>query len=62
MNFSEGHESREGRWASGPSKDGRDAFEYVAEPEAMGAEVDELPAVEPRLYGTPKQPIEPGSS
>jgi Mn-containing catalase len=62
LNFSRGEESREGRWASGPSKDGKGEFEYVSEPAAMGPEVDELPAVEPRLYGTPKQPIEPSSS
>ncbi len=58
MNFSEGTESQEGRWASGPSKDGKGRFEYVSEPQAMGPEVDELaPPVEPRLYSTPKQPM-----
>jgi Mn-containing catalase len=54
MNFSEGEESREGRWASGPSKDGKGEFEYVAEPAAMGPQMEELdPPVEPRLYSTP---------
>jgi Mn-containing catalase len=62
MNFSEGEESREGRWANGPSKDGKGEFEYVARPEAMGPEVQELAAVDPRLYGTPKQPTQPSSS
>ena len=63
MNFSEGEESREGRWASGPSKDGKGEFEYVAEPAAMGPQMDELdPPVEPRLYSTPKQPMPPASS
>lgn len=63
MNFSRGEESKEGSWASGASKDGRGQFEYVSEPQAMGPEVDELaPPVEPRLYSTPKQPIEPSSS
>jgi Mn-containing catalase len=63
MNFSVGEESREGRWASGPSKDGKGEFEYVAEPAAMGPEVEELdPPVEPRLYSTPKQPMPPASS
>jgi Mn-containing catalase len=63
MNFSEGEESREGRWARGPSKDGKGEFEYVAEPAAMGPEVEELaPPVEPRLYSTPKQPMPPASS
>jgi Mn-containing catalase len=63
MNFSEGEESREGRWASGPSKDGKGEFEYVAEPAAMGPQMEELdPPVEPRLYSTPKQPMPPASS
>jgi Mn-containing catalase len=63
MNFSEGEESREGRWAGGPSKDGKGTFEYVAEPAAMGPEMEELdPPVEPRLYSTPKQPNPPASS
>jgi Mn-containing catalase len=62
-NFSEGTESQEGRWASGPSKDGRGRFEYVAEPQAMGPEVTELDSpAEPRLYATPKQPAPPVSS
>ncbi len=62
MNFSEGRESEQGRWASGPSKDGKGRFDYVAEPQAMGPQVEELAAVDPRLYGTPKQPIQPSSS
>jgi Mn-containing catalase len=63
QNFSEGQESQQGRWASGPSMDGKGEFEYVAEPEAMGPEMDELdPPVEPRLYSTPKQPMSPSSS
>jgi hypothetical protein len=41
-NFSRGEESTEGRWASGPSKDGKGQFEYVADPQAMGPEVEEL--------------------
>jgi Mn-containing catalase len=62
MNFSEGEESRAGRWANGPSMDGRGQFEYVAEPQAHGPEMVELPAVDPRVYGTPKQPTQPASS
>jgi Mn-containing catalase len=63
QNFSEGTESQEGRWASGPSMDGKGKFEYVADPEAMGPQMDELdPPVEPRLYSTPKQPMSPASS
>ena len=63
MNFSQGEASREGRWAEGPSKDGKGQFEYVADPAAMGPQMDELdPPVEPRLYSTPKQPVPPASS
>jgi Mn-containing catalase len=63
MNFSEGTESQEGRWASGPSEDGKGQIEYVAEPQAIGPQMDELdPPVEPRLYSTPKQPMPPASS
>jgi Mn-containing catalase len=63
MNFSEGTDSQEGRWASGPSKDGKGEFEYVAEPQAMGPQMEELdPPVEARLYSTPKQPMPPASS
>jgi Mn-containing catalase len=40
--FSKGKESAEGRWASGPYKDGMGEFEYVAEPAAMGPETDEF--------------------
>jgi Mn-containing catalase len=63
MNFSEGEESAQGRWASGPSVDGKGQIEYVSEPQALGPEVDELaPPVEPRLYSTPKEPLPPASS
>ncbi|SDL70745.1 manganese catalase family protein [Sediminibacillus halophilus] len=36
MNFSEGEESSDGRWAKGKSMDGQASFEYVSKPEAMG--------------------------
>jgi Mn-containing catalase len=63
MNFSEGEESAQGRWAQGPAPDGKGEFEYVANPQAMGPQMDELdPPVEPRLYSTPKQPMPPASS
>lgn len=62
MSFSEGEQSREGRWADGPSLDGKGDFEYVSKPQAMGPKVEELGEVDPRLYGTPKQPVQPSSS
>jgi hypothetical protein len=34
----------------------------VGEPAAMGPQVEELAGVDPRLYGTPKQPVELSSS
>jgi Mn-containing catalase len=51
MNFSSGDDSAQGRWASGPSMDGKGEFEYVASPQAMGQEPEPNPA-DPRLHGT----------
>ncbi|NGZ76219.1 manganese catalase family protein [Saccharibacillus alkalitolerans] len=36
MNFSQGEESAEGRWAKGPTMDDQGKFEYVANPQPMG--------------------------
>lgn len=36
LNLSEGEESSQGRWASGPLPDGTGDFEYVAKPEPQG--------------------------
>ena len=58
MNFSEGTESKEGRWASGPTPDGKGKFTYVANPEPMGEE-PELGMVDPRVHGTAKEPLPP---
>lgn len=58
MNFSEGEESREGRWAEGPSPDGKGTIEYDAMPAAMGPE-PEPGIVDPRLFGTPPKPMPP---
>lgn len=62
QNYSEGEQSREGRWASGPSPDGKGEFTYVQNPEPLGEEVVELNALDPRMYGTPKQPTQPSST
>lgn len=63
MNFSEGEDSAQARWVSGPSMDGKGEFEYVSEPQAMGPQMEVLdPPVEPRLYSTPKQPMQPSYS
>jgi Mn-containing catalase len=58
-NCSEGDESRAGRWASGPTPDGKGEFEYLATPVALGEMVEELNAVDPRVHGTPKAPAPP---
>lgn len=62
QNFSEGEESREGRWAGGASKDGKGEFTYVAKPGPITSEEQGLKEADPRLYGTPKQPIKPTSA
>ncbi len=36
MNFSNGIESAQGRWANGRSMDGKSNFEYITSPELMG--------------------------
>src|SRR3954462_3061737 len=48
-NCSEGSESRQGRWASGPSMDGRGEFESPDMPAPLGPE-PQLGAVDPRLH------------
>ena len=61
-NCSEGTESAEGRWAKGPSPDGKGEFEYLATPQPLGENVEELGQVDPRLHSTPKQPLPPKAS
>lgn len=51
MNFSPDGQSRTGRWANGPSPDGRSQFQYVERPGAMGEEPVPNPG-DPNLYGT----------
>ncbi|GIP22842.1 manganese catalase family protein [Paenibacillus sp. J22TS3] len=52
LNFSEGEESREGRWASGPMPDGTGNFEYVVKPQAQGGVPDLKPAAD-HQHSTP---------
>jgi Mn-containing catalase len=54
-NHSEGEESAQGRWAKGPTKDGRGEFKYVANPQPLGPQ-PEPPQPDPRLHGTAKTP------
>ncbi|WP_079525431.1 manganese catalase family protein [Halobacillus hunanensis] len=54
MNFSEGEESSEGRWASGPALDGNGTFEYVQSPGANGQNPTLIPAPA-YIHGTPPE-------
>ncbi len=56
-NASQGTESQQGRWASGPSMDGQGEFQYVAQPQPQG-EVPQLSIADPRLFGTAKNPLQ----
>lgn len=56
LNHSAGQESKEGRWASGPSMDGRGRFEYVEHVKA-GGDAPVLGAVDPRVHGTGPKPV-----
>src|SRR5690606_9712422 len=60
-NVSEGTESREGRWAKGPTPDGKGEIEYLADPRPLGPE-PELGQVDPRVHGTPKVPAPPSTT
>lgn len=51
INFSDGAHASEGRWAAGPTPDGRGEFQYVAEPPA-GVPMPEPTRPDPRLHGT----------
>ncbi len=51
-NLSEGEDSRAGRWASGPSPDGRGEFVYLADPKPLGSQPS-LPKPDARLYDLP---------
>jgi Mn-containing catalase len=55
---SEGHESSEGRWAKGPSMDGKGTFTY-AKLKPLTDDQGLLNQVDPRVYGTPAMPVPP---
>ncbi|WP_230531003.1 manganese catalase family protein [Microvirga roseola] len=58
MNFSEGTESAKGRWANGPSPDGKATLSYVDTPK-HSTDDGSLSPVDPRGYGTPPMPVPP---
>lgn len=55
-NFSEGTESADGRWASGPTPDGMGNFEYLETPVPLTDDRGKLIDPDPRLDATPKVP------
>ncbi|WP_128255470.1 manganese catalase family protein [Falsirhodobacter deserti] len=61
-NCSQGTESAEGGWASGPTPDGKGQFEYLADPLPMSDDEGQLGTVDPRVYGTPKMPVPKSAS
>jgi Mn-containing catalase len=56
LNHSQGTESQEGRWAKGPSPDGKGQFTYVENPPGS-TDTGDLAQVDPRAYGTPAMPV-----
>lgn len=61
INFSNGTESSNGRWARGTAPDGKGEFEYVTTPQAFG-EIPNLDGgADPMYYGTPKEPVPPAA-
>jgi Mn-containing catalase len=62
LNHSEGTESRQGRWAEGPSPDGKGHFTYIDRPPAYTEDDGKLTPVDPRTYGTPPMPVPPAAA
>ena len=60
LNHSQGLESREGRWASGPSMDGHGQFSFVENVPALG-DAPVLGPIDPRVHGTGMAPQAPVS-
>jgi Mn-containing catalase len=56
IDASEGSESQQGRWARGPSVDGKGQFTY-AKIQALTDDEGLLGQVDPRTYGTPASPL-----
>ena len=52
--LSEGNESQQGKWAQGQAPDGKGQFEYLANPDPAGPQM-EAPAPHPKLHVTGKQ-------
>lgn len=59
INCSRGTESAQGRWAQGPTPDGKGEFEYVADPQPHGEEPMLDGGADERFYATAKHPVAP---
>ncbi|PZR52186.1 manganese catalase family protein [Xylanimonas oleitrophica] len=55
INFSDGQHASEGKWASGPTPDGKGQFEYVAEP-PQGVPMPPPTKPDVRFHGTTERP------
>jgi Mn-containing catalase len=60
-NLSAGTESRDGRWAQGPTIDGLAEFDYLTEVKPFSNDRGLTPPADPLLHGTAKQPMPPVS-
>jgi Mn-containing catalase len=56
-NLSEGTESQEGRWATGPAPDGMGDLVYLTDPKPLSSDDGSLEQSDPRYHGTPKKPL-----
>ncbi len=61
LDHSEGSEAQAGRWAKGPAPDGKGSFAYNGNPPAFGNDDGSLSQIDPRVYGTPAQPVPPAA-
>lgn len=57
INFSDGKSAGEGKWANGPTPDGRGSFTYLEQPPA-GVPMPAPTAPDPRYFGTTNLPNE----
>ncbi|HVL73789.1 MAG TPA: manganese catalase family protein [Beijerinckiaceae bacterium] len=61
VDASEGGESRDGGWAKGPSSDGKGELTW-SEARPLTEDQGQLGQVDPRVYGTPAQPVPPAAA